>query len=479
MVQRVAKADVERRGVWRSELLAVVALLLFVAAVVGIDLGLQPNLAGGALLLVGLVLALVPAALWLAFFYLQDRLEPEPIADVARQFLIGTALAGAFSLPLLTQVARVPEWIFRDTQSLLLGSLLTGAVEVFTIYATVRYFIFDSPEFDERTDGVVYGTAAGLGVATATNLGFILSNGGAALGAGEVYVAEVALAQAAFGGLLGYFLGRAKLEREPAWWLAGGFGLTVVLDALFTILRGQLESGTISFGRAAQLPSLTGLVLAGGLAILVTFIVSVLVGRDVARSRRGEAPPPAADAHVGDRQANMFVVALFGVFLAAGLLGWNAATSATTSFSAPGVQGSYPAAYADATDAADSGEILRVTDTLAGGSSFSIRAIPLAAGQDLGSAGILLAGDRGAGSAFYRVTETADALVAGRAALRQRFAYVDTGALVGSTPRIVEGIDYLVALDGQALVVSLTADSDAIGAVEPLFEQFVSSLRLS
>lgn len=474
MVQRAAKADVERRGVWRSELLAVVALLIFVAAVVWADQALQPNLTGGGLLLVGLVLALVPAALWLLFFYLQDRLEPEPIGDVARQFLIGTALAGTFSLPLLTSVVRVQEWLFRDTTSLLLGALLTGAVEVFTIYLTVRFFIFDSPEFDERTDGVVYGTAAGLGVATATNLAFILANGGAALGAGEIYVAEVALAQAAFGGLLGYFLGRAKLEREPAWWLASGFGLTVLLNALFTILRGQLEVGTISFGRAAQFPSLTGLVLAGALAILATFVVSVLVARDVERTRRGEAPPPAADAHVGDRQANALVVALFALLLAAGLLGWNAATRATTEFAAGGVRGSYPAAYADATG---DGEILRVTDTLAGGSSFSVRAFPAASAEGLGGAAILLAGERGADAAFYRVTETTDALVAGLPAQRQRFAYVDTGALIGATPRIVEGVDYLVAVDGQVLVVSLTADSDAIGAVEPLFEQFVSSLQ--
>ena len=119
---------------------------------------------------------------------------------------------------------------------------------------------------------------------------------------------------------MGYFLGRAKLEREPAWWLAAGFGLTAILDALFNLLRGQLESGSFSAGAASRLPSLNGLALAGVLAIVVTVIVSMLVGRDIARTRSGGAVPLAADAHVGDRQANLFVIVLAVVLLGVGLI---------------------------------------------------------------------------------------------------------------------------------------------------------------
>jgi protease PrsW len=475
MLQTTSKAAVARRGVWRSELLAVIALLAFVGVVVAIDITFQPALNGTALLLVGLVLAVIPAALWLTFFYLQDRLEPEPIGDVARQFLIGAALAGAFGLPLIAQVFAVQDWLYRDTTTLMLGSLLIGAIETFIIYATVRFFIFDAPEFDERTDGVVYGTAAGLGLATASNLQFILANGGGALGAGEVYVAEVALAHAAFGGLLGYFFGRAKMEREPVWWLAAGFGLTAILNALFTLLRGQLESGSITFGSPTQLPSVTGLLLAGGLAVIVTVIVSALVGRDVARSQRGEAQPPAADAHVGDRQANLAVLALFVVLLIVGLIGWNSTVNGTTSFSAEGVRGSYPAAYAPATE---DGELLRVSDALGSGASFTVRSLPLDGG-DATRIATLLAGERGAASSFYRVTESSELQVAGNPSLRQRFAYVDTGALVGATPYIVEGINYIIINGGRAVVVTMTADSAEINQVEPVFEQFVRSLQFS
>ncbi|GAB4127656.1 MAG: hypothetical protein Fur005_10210 [Roseiflexaceae bacterium] len=469
---RAAKADVGRDWFWRAELFVVLALFAFVAIVIAIDIFVQPALSGPWLLLVGLVLALVPGLLWLLFFYLQDRIEPEPIGHVARLFVVGAALGGAFGLPVLNDALRVQEWLYRDSATMAIGSLLIGAIDSFVIYAAVRFFIFDSPEFDERTDGVVYGTAAGLGSATIANLHFILASGGAAFGPGEVYVAEVALAQAAFGGLLGYFLGRAKLEREPIWWLAAGFGLTVLLDAAFHLLRGQIETGTLVFGAAGRIPSLTGLFLAGGLAVLVTAVVSVLVNRDIQRTRQGGARPPAADAVLGDRQANRVVVAVFALLLLIGLIGWHTTTNAMVLFFREGVRGAYPASYTLST--ADDA-LLDVADPLVSGTRFRVRAF---AGQDLAVVATQLAGERGASAAFYRVTEQAAAMVAGRDALRQRFAMVETGAFVGVTPRVVEGIDYLLIDDDRVVVVSLIADADS-AASEAAFEQFVQSLSLA
>ena len=83
------KATYNRGGVWRTGIIAIVGLLLFVAAVVALDTFAKPQMGGVVLVLVGLVLALVPAAVWLVFFYVQDRLEPEPVGNVIRMFVIG------------------------------------------------------------------------------------------------------------------------------------------------------------------------------------------------------------------------------------------------------------------------------------------------------------------------------------------------------------------------------------------------------
>jgi RsiW-degrading membrane proteinase PrsW (M82 family) len=71
--------------------MAIVGLIVFVAVVVGLDAVLKPDLTGTALILVGVLLAIIPAVLWLVFFYLQDRLEPEPKTGVPRA---GVAVPG-------------------------------------------------------------------------------------------------------------------------------------------------------------------------------------------------------------------------------------------------------------------------------------------------------------------------------------------------------------------------------------------------
>ncbi|MFO7166665.1 MAG: hypothetical protein DIU80_001420 [Chloroflexota bacterium] len=470
MTAHVPKAAQQRNSVWRSELIAVVGLLVFVAAVVAIDAGLRPSLDAGALQLVGLLLALVPAAIWLFVFYQQDRLEPEPVGNVARMFVIGLALMGAIGIPLTDQVLRVQEWLYASAAATALGSVaVIGAVQAFVVYAAVRYFIFDSPEFDERTDGVVYGTAAALGAATALNIQFILASGGAALGPGEVFVAEVALAQAAFGGLLGYFLGRAKLDREPVWWLPAGFLLTALLGGAFVLLRGQVDAGAVDVGAAGGLPAFGGLLLAGALAVAVTGVVFALVRRDIARTLQGKGAA-AADAAVGDRSANAIVVALFAALLLAGGLMWSSTANATTAFSREGFAGAYPAAFSDATR---EGEALRAVDTLGTEASFVVRALPVA---DAKAVSTQLAGERARQFLGYKVTQTDEASVAGRPARAQHFVYVEEGGLLGGAPRVVQGVDYLIADGGRTVVVTLTSPADRMGDAEPLFDRFLASL---
>jgi RsiW-degrading membrane proteinase PrsW (M82 family) len=472
--EHYAKATHKRSTVWRSAIIAVVGLLVFVAAVIGLEQWLKPDLTGMALIVTGVVLSIVPAAIWLFFFYLQDRLEPEPVGQVARMFVIGLALAGAVGIPITDQLFHVQDWLYRDTLTTILGSVFViGGVEAFVVFATVRYFIFDSSEFDERSDGVVYATAAALGYATALNLQFILQNGGAALGTAEVFVAEVALAQAAFGGLLGYFLGRAKLEQEPLWWLSTGLVLAAVLNGAFNYLSGVVDPGTIARGAGGGLPSFTGLLLAGGLAIVVTVIVAFLVNRDISRSLSDKQPAATSDPTVGDRQSNLAVVATFAVLIVVGGIAWNGAVNGTTAFTQGGFTGAYPAYFGTATK---EGDVLRVADNLNTGAEFAI-AMPALEGTPT-DAGVAaqLAGDRSTTYSVYRVVEKGEATVNGKKALTQRFAYVDAGELTGSVPQVKEGIDYIIVDGNRVIVITLLAPSDQLTAVEPLFARFLNSL---
>lgn len=275
------KAVHERKHVWRNEFLLIISLVVFVGVVYALDGAVKPVFTTSTLLLTGVFLALVPAAIWLVFFYMQDRLEPEPKGYVLGVFALGALFAAAIGQPLIENVFRVSHWIYANTLATILGGILVvGFTQEFLKYAAVRYSIYHSDEFDEATDGVIYATAAGLGYATVLNIQFVVSNGGVDLGTGVIRMAIVALAQASFSGITGYFLGRAKFESEQIWWMPLGITLAAIFNGVFNWLRGLVSQTSVSLSNVSVNPW-PGLALAAIVAFATTGIVLWLVRRNL------------------------------------------------------------------------------------------------------------------------------------------------------------------------------------------------------
>jgi hypothetical protein len=250
-----------------------------------------------------------------------------------------------------------------------------------------------------------------------------------------VYVAEVALAYAAFGGVIGYFLGHAKVQQDPPWWLPLGFVVTALLNGAFTLLSGQVETGSVSSGAAAGgLPTLSGFVLSAALVVLVTVILTLLVNRDVAAAASGGMALPSGDPTVGDRQANAFTIAVAAAMVIIGVIGWNGAVNSSTPFEVAGVRGAYPSAFSLATR---KGEAFRVADRTGSGAEFALRIVDLPAGGDVRAVTALLASERAENNLTYRVVRTSQETIQGRNATVQEFAWVDPGGLTGAIPRVI------------------------------------------
>jgi RsiW-degrading membrane proteinase PrsW (M82 family) len=259
---------------WHSGWVLVAALIVFILLVVGVDTFAQPTLEGLPLVATGILLALVPALIWLLFFYLQDRLEPEPKRYVIGVFLLAALLAATVGIPVVDDLFKVSDWLYESAVVQLLGGVLVvGFTQEFLKYAVVRYTLFGSQEFDERMDGVIYGTAAGLGYATMLNIQYVLSNAGVDLSVGVIRIVVTALAQASFSGIVGYFLAQDKFEGKPVWWMPAGVTLAAVLNGVFVFLRD------LASVRGLQFNPWNGLILATLVALGILGILFWLMRR--------------------------------------------------------------------------------------------------------------------------------------------------------------------------------------------------------
>jgi RsiW-degrading membrane proteinase PrsW (M82 family) len=280
-------ASLERKSLWRAGIIALAGLIVYVAIVSAIAAFIQPAFGDEWLMPVGILLALIPAALWMIFFYSQDASEPEPRAYVIAIAVLGALLAAAIGQPLINQFFRASTWIGRDTLTEILGSILVvGFTQEFLKYAAVRFSIYYSSEFDQRVDGVVYGTAAGIGYAAYLNIATIAASGGISgteLSAGAIRMVVTTLAQGALGGLVGYFIARTKFDDEPVWWMPMGLTLAAAVNGLFSWLSGEITRAPL-FINASGLGSggytpWPALVLSALVAIALFGVIFLLIRR--------------------------------------------------------------------------------------------------------------------------------------------------------------------------------------------------------
>jgi protease PrsW len=260
-------------GFWRASVVQLAGMAIFSAVLAFLGSYLGP-ISGVALIAVGLFLAIVPSALWLYYFYRQDRLEPEPKTSIAAVFVVALLLADVLGRRVVEDWFQVSTWAAADTITSLLASvLIVGFTRQAIAYIAVRAVVYTTPEFDERMDGIVYGTVAGLGVATLLNLRYILDNAGVAIAPGVIQTATTVLAQASFGGLLGYFMAEAKFAHKPAWWVPLGFVLAAVLNGLFSWLISEVSASGLTVDPWRSLAM--GLVV----ALVVFFVLVALMRR--------------------------------------------------------------------------------------------------------------------------------------------------------------------------------------------------------
>ena len=212
---------------------------------------------------VALLLVVVAAVWWI------DRYDREPLHVVAFVFLWGASIAPVASVVASGALARIFGGSFMGVGFNPIGSLFPGPfIEEIAKAAGLLLIVLLTNTFDNPTDGVVYGTAVGLGFAVTENLyyafGAISTRGGIdgiliLVGGRTLLVAGIhALSSATFGGFLGYAVLSAKRAARLGW-ASTGLVLAIALHTAWNMAVqyvGLLSPDGSFRGWLAIIPSL-------------------------------------------------------------------------------------------------------------------------------------------------------------------------------------------------------------------------------
>ncbi len=181
------------------------------------------------LLLVNVALAAVPSVALVIYFYRRDSRKPEPVSLIWKTFLIGfLSVIPAAIAEQVTETVLVP---YGGHYALFVRSfVVAGLVEESSKFLVVRLFVYNRPEFDEVTDGMVYTITAGLGFAFFENILY-------SAGPTSVIILRGLTAvplHAVTAGILGYFIGRSRFLPRPLF--ARGLLLAALLHGFYDLL---------------------------------------------------------------------------------------------------------------------------------------------------------------------------------------------------------------------------------------------------
>jgi RsiW-degrading membrane proteinase PrsW (M82 family) len=202
------------------------------------------------------VLLIVVALIWWI-----DRYDREPLHLVAMTFLWGASAAPLMAVTVLPILERSLRGLEESPSMAWIGAgILTPLVEEFAKAVGVLLVVFFSNKFDNPTDGVVYGTAAGLGFAVTENVlygisagsqmfnvvGILILVGGRTLLSAGVH----AISSATFGGFVGHAVLAGRRMAQAAWTIIG-FVAAAILHGSWNL--GLLWIGPVSVDGSPRL----------------------------------------------------------------------------------------------------------------------------------------------------------------------------------------------------------------------------------
>lgn len=188
------------------------------------------------LLLIGL--SVLPAIAIVAYFYLLDRHEREPVRMILLCFIFG--VISTYPALKMEEFGILDIYVTASDNFLMtftFAFLIVAFSEELMKFIFLRYYIFNKADFNEPLDGIVYSIAISMGFASMENILHIVirtEDFKEALEIGYSRTLTAVPAHAAFAMSMGYFTGLAKKqEYRKSILLMAGLSSAIFLHGLY------------------------------------------------------------------------------------------------------------------------------------------------------------------------------------------------------------------------------------------------------
>jgi RsiW-degrading membrane proteinase PrsW (M82 family) len=244
------------------------------------------SLGAAFILLVSLVVSTALLLTVMALIWFFDRYDREPLHLVVAVFLWGASVAPTLSIVGFSVVDGLVAAVHASIPDLMVGSLSAPLLEETAKGIGLILVVLFSRHFDNSTDGLVYGTAVGLGFAVTENFIYALGAGSVPpfdtgnmlvlTGGRTLFSAGVhALSSAIFGGFLGHAILTGRWPMRFFW---GSLGFLTAV-----VMHGTWNAALLVFGPFSADGSLRSWLA----AIPVLYLVFGLVLALFLRSEQG------------------------------------------------------------------------------------------------------------------------------------------------------------------------------------------------
>ena len=162
-----------------------------------------------------LALALAPGLAIIFYIYFTDKYDKEPLKNLIISFVLGAVS----TVPaIILQTLLVPRLNFYISSRAILYNaifsfLIVSPTEELSKFFMLRRYSYTQPAFNEPFDGIIYSVMVSMGFATLENIDYVFEHG---VMTGIVRMFLTVPAHAAFGVLMGYHVGLAKMNPRRA-----------------------------------------------------------------------------------------------------------------------------------------------------------------------------------------------------------------------------------------------------------------------